>query len=164
MKKYILCVPAAAMLLTGCWGSRYISADPSLEDIYAGKDAEGFLLVGILGKMCHDKVLEVFHGLFDAGVILLIRTDGELAGGAAYVGKDLCLFVVEVLDEFIPEIGEELPDNLLMGIFAGEHHSADACGKVTEGHIYIVLVGTREIRDNVGKICFLKLLTAWTVV
>ena len=37
MKKYILCVPAAAMLLTGCWGSRYISADPSLEDIYAGR-------------------------------------------------------------------------------------------------------------------------------
>ena len=25
-----------ALLLAGCWGSRYVSADPDLEDIYVG--------------------------------------------------------------------------------------------------------------------------------
>ena len=27
----------AAILLAGCWGGRYVSADPDLEDIYVGK-------------------------------------------------------------------------------------------------------------------------------
>lgn len=32
----LLAVPAM-LLLTGCWGSRYVSADPDLEEIYVGK-------------------------------------------------------------------------------------------------------------------------------
>lgn len=39
MKNYcnILLFAALALLLSGCWGGRYVSADPDLEDIYVGK-------------------------------------------------------------------------------------------------------------------------------
>lgn len=38
MKRKALLVPlTAALLLTGCWGGRYVSADKELEDIYVGK-------------------------------------------------------------------------------------------------------------------------------
>lgn len=36
MKIYRLLIVAAALLLSGCWGSRYMSADADLEAIYAG--------------------------------------------------------------------------------------------------------------------------------
>lgn len=37
MKIHSAIIAAAMLLLTGCWGSRFISADPSLEQIYVGK-------------------------------------------------------------------------------------------------------------------------------
>lgn len=33
----LLALPAAALLCVGCWGSRYVSADKDLEDIYRGR-------------------------------------------------------------------------------------------------------------------------------
>ncbi len=37
MKPYTPIVLLAAVMLTGCWGGRYMSADPTLEQIYTGK-------------------------------------------------------------------------------------------------------------------------------
>lgn len=37
MKSKLLSTIAACLLLTGCWGGRYVSADKDLEDIYVGK-------------------------------------------------------------------------------------------------------------------------------
>ena len=37
MKHLAYFAPLLALLLTSCWGSRYVSADPDLEEIYVGK-------------------------------------------------------------------------------------------------------------------------------
>ena len=90
-----------------------------LEGAERRKHIERFSLVGLVGKIVHNQILQIFQSFLNSGVVLLLDTGVIISD----IGEHHIFLILEMFVNLLLKIRKELPYNALRLVRTRENHS-----------------------------------------